>query len=217
MKWHPGTDLALSDDCLVVHSHATSKGEAHALQPMHRTGEFEIMVEARGPNMRDGFLGIGIRRRQHKSPKLHNTFTGNCIWEMSAIINALKTIPSTTAYEQARDLELLIKGDRVGMKITEEGDLEFFINGQSQGVAATNVYKPSNRYELYPLVKLPAGYVVRITAGGENVHACVVLEVCTTINIRLEPISVFCLILYICYQHSKWVMIVDFSHQFMPT
>ena len=131
------------------------------------------MVEARGPNTRDGFLGIGIRRRQHKSPKLLNTFTGNCIWETGAIVNALKNIPSTTGYKQARDLELLIKGDRVGMKITQESDLEFFINGLSQGVAASNVYRPSNGYELYPLVKLPAGYAVQITAGGENMHVCV--------------------------------------------
>ena len=174
LKWHPGTDLALSDDCLVVHAHATSKGEAHILQPMHRTGEFEIIIETRGPNTRDGFLGIGIRRRQRKSPKLFNTFNGNCIWETGAIVNALEKIPSTTGYKQARDLELLIKGDRVGMKITQEGDLEFFINGVSQGVAASNVYKPSNRYELYPLVKLPAGYAARITAGGKTMHVCVV-------------------------------------------
>lgn len=169
LKWHPATDLSLSNDCLVVQSLATNSGEAHTLQPLQRTGEFEIIVEARGPNTQVGFVGIGIGRRHRKSPHPLNTITGCCIWQTSAILNALKKSLSTAGYEQARDLELLIKGDRVGLKITEEGDLEFFINGQSQGVAATDVYKPSNRCELYPLVRLPAGYAVRITAGGKNI------------------------------------------------
>ena len=166
--WHTLTDLILSDDCLVTQSHSHTKGEVHATKPLHRTGEFEIKVEVKGPSTRDGFFGIGIRRRQHSSPGPLYTLSGCCIWQTGAIYNSLKKAPTTTTYQTARDLELLIKGDRVGMRITREGDLEFFVNGRSQGVAAHGVYKPSDSSDLYPLIKLPAGYTVRITAGGKN-------------------------------------------------
>ena len=168
LKWHPRTDLILSPDHFVVQSQSYTKGEAHISEPLRRTGEFEVKVEAKGPSTRDGFFGIGIRRRQHRSPRPLHTLSGCCIWQTSAIYNALKNTSSTVSYQTARDLELLIKGDRVGMRITKEGDLEFFINGMSQGIAARDVYKPNKVSKLYPLIKLPAGYTVQITSGGKS-------------------------------------------------
>lgn len=172
LKWHPITGhLILSPDCLVAQSQSNTRGEAHASKPLYRTGEFEIKIEAcKRPIIRDGFFGIGIRRRQHDLPHPLYTLPGCCIWQTGAIYNALKNVPSTFRYHTARDLELLTPGDRVGMTITKYGDLEFFINGKSQGIAAEGVYKSNEHSDLYPLVKLPAGYTVHITAGGEYIQ-----------------------------------------------
>lgn len=41
--------------------------------------------------------------------------------------------------EYGLDLDQLGEGDRVGVMRTSSGDLQFFINGRSQGVAATRV------------------------------------------------------------------------------
>lgn len=40
------------------------------------------------------------------------------------------------------DLDKLKEGDRIGVMRTSQGELIFFINGESQGVAASNIPKP---------------------------------------------------------------------------
>lgn len=40
------------------------------------------------------------------------------------------------------DLDKLKEGDRVGVMRTSQSDLIFFINGESQGIAANNIPKP---------------------------------------------------------------------------
>lgn len=172
LKWHPVADcLVLSSDRLVVQSNNNSRGEVHVSEPLHRTGEFEFKIEKRKRHniiFRDGNFGIGLQRRQCKLPPPLYTTSGRCVWQTGAIYNALKNSSSTVGYYSARDLDLLVPGDRVGVMITIEGDLEFFVNGKSQGIAAERVYKVDCHSNLYPLIKLPAGYIVKITAGGEH-------------------------------------------------
>lgn len=47
------------------------------------------------------------------------------------------------------DLDKLKEGDRVGVMRTSQGDLIFYINGESQGIAASNIPNP-----VYALVNL---------------------------------------------------------------
>lgn len=172
LKWHPVADcLVLSSDRLVAESNNNNRGEVHVSEPLHRTGEFEFKIEERKGHdiiIRDGFFGIGIQRRQCKSPPPLYTLPGRCIWQTGAIYNTLKNSSSIVGYSNACDLDLLVPGDRVGIMITIEGNLEFFVNGKSQGIAAEGVYKVDSYSDLYPLIKLPAGFIVRITAGGEH-------------------------------------------------
>ena len=48
------------------------------------------------------------------------------------------------------NLDKLRLGDRVGMRVTHEGILEFFVNGAYQGSAATGIYQRG--YDVYAVV-----------------------------------------------------------------
>lgn len=49
-----------------------------------------------------------------------------------------------------RTLDDLREGDRLGMQISPQGTLEYFLNGKPQGVVVTNLHKPG--HDLYIVV-----------------------------------------------------------------
>ena len=67
------------------------------------------------------------------------------------------------------NLENLREGDRLGLRVSHDGVLTFFVNGKSQGVAAQGVYQDG--YDLYAVVDVYANCrAVRITRAGTFMH-----------------------------------------------
>lgn len=69
-------------------------------------------------------------------------------FQLMAGISVLKD-GSSLVEAYGMDLDKLKEGDRVGVMRTSQGDLIFYINGESQGIAANNIPKP-----VYALVNL---------------------------------------------------------------
>ena len=61
----------------------------------------------------------------------------------------------------------LRSGDRIGVQVKSNGELTFFIDGKSQGVAARNIY--SKDHDLYVVVDVTNNdYALKITKAGNK-------------------------------------------------
>ena len=152
------------------------------MTPIKRTGEVELQLEINvGDSPKD--IEIGLERCagrlysseaefSYSTDPLHES---SCIFSVyGAVFNSLKRNMSMNInYPQGK---LMLSQDecRIGLKITRDGALEFFVNGQSQGIAAEAVYKlgrnmvyhPVTLY--YPILWLPQGdNKAVLTAGGK--------------------------------------------------
>ena len=74
------------------------------------------------------------------------------MWSSDTIHNRLKSNQSGVLKKQYgfRDLDGLREGDRVGLRLSHDGKLVFFVNGQSQGLAAEEVHE--GRHDVYVVV-----------------------------------------------------------------
>ena len=78
-------------------------------------------------------------------------------------------------YGYRTSLRLLDKYETIGMQVTENGDLYFYVDGVCQGLAASNVYLDG--YDIYPFFELRGNvHVVRITKACKLFYE---LLVCT--------------------------------------
>ena len=71
---------------------------------------------------------------------------------------------STYGHVDLRDLR---EGDRVGLLISEDGVLEFTVNGESQGIAAENVYARNRYRDIYAYVGHWNAVATEITKAGK--------------------------------------------------
>ena len=75
------------------------------------------------------------------------------------------------------DLSHLCEGDHIGLRISQDGVLEFFINSESQGIAAKNIYTRDS--DIYAVVKHHGNCVAtRITKAGDSlsVSTCMIMS-----------------------------------------
>ena len=68
-------------------------------------------------------------------------------------------------YGYRTTLRFLAKNEKVGMQVTEDGDLYFYYDGVCQGLAASNVYLEG--YDIYPFFELCG-----------NVHVALITKAC---------------------------------------
>ena len=71
------------------------------------------------------------------------------MWTKDVFISRLDGRVEEISYGHTH-LETLRTGDRLGLRISSAGDLEFFVNGESQGVAVKRVYEKG--YDVYAVV-----------------------------------------------------------------
>ena len=157
------------------------------ITPLRRTGEVELQIEMKaGASFKD--IEIGLERCTKHTLDESSTsvqflypsdqFTeSSCIFSIcGAVFNYLKR-NSSVDISYSQDKFSLLKGvNQIGLKLTRDGALEFFMNGQSQGIAAEGVYKlgrnvfnhPSTVY--YPMLWLPFGNNKAVLIAGGNVH-----------------------------------------------
>lgn len=156
---------------------ANGPGIVYGSCPLKGLSEFEVKLLDYFPSVR-GSLKIGIMR--HKAnystslvsiPKLSEHRDNSCMFfrsqfkEKNEFQNNFGGV-HLLRYYGVVDLSQLRKDDHVGMQLSYNGDLRFFVNGISQGLAAEQVY--GEGFEVYCFLELAEGYKsVEITRAGE--------------------------------------------------
>ena len=170
-----GKNIALSSDGLEARRKRVGDGaDAVVMGAKPLIGSAKLEVEVLSiSNMHQGMGSIQIGVMQCKSGTefeqsdipCHAEFGNSyCVLWKSFIWNSLGDRMTTCKYGSL-NLYNVNQGDRVGMGITNEGDLLFFLNGKSHGVGVWNVCREG--FDLYPVVDVAnACAAVRITTAG---------------------------------------------------
>ena len=89
----------------------------------------------------------------------------HCVWGDQRLYNNLVTPGEESDYGYV-DLDDLREGDCVRLRLSQDGVLEFFVNGESQGIAAKNIYTRNS--DVYAVVDHYGQCVATvITKAGE--------------------------------------------------
>ena len=155
-------------------------GVAYGAKVLKGTTEFEVEITTYKTQWWKGTLKLGVMQCKARSKIKHSDIPQNspgttnyCIWHSgwedfrpSAIENKLVGYSGPTRMKYGfTNLHDLREGDRLGLRVSHDGVLTFFVNGKSQGVAAQGVYQDG--YDLYPVVDVNAKCeAVRITRAG---------------------------------------------------
>ena len=139
------------NDSISISNQTKHRSPFFRMTPIRRTGEVEIQIEMsteRDASLKD--IEFGLMRSARGTEleiyvkNFHDIplFECSCIFSVyGALFNSLKRNAFVNiSYSQDR-LALLRDVNRIGLKITKEGALEYFVNGQSLGIAAEEIYK----------------------------------------------------------------------------
>lgn len=137
------------------------------------TAEFEVELVSYGTGW-SGTLKLGVVRcktgsviKEKEIPRYSPEGTHHCVWSSDKLHNRLTNCFTEQPYGLV-NLDELRAGDRLGMRITYDGTLEFFVNGRYQGIAADRIYQRG--YDVYAVVDHYANCkATRITRSG-GVH-----------------------------------------------
>ena len=149
---------------------------------LRRTGELELQLELKaGATSND--IEVGLERCMvgggGHAGAIDPIRDSCCTFLASgAVFNYFKR-NALVNINYPQDKALLSQGvSRIGLKITRDGALEFFVNGQSLGVAAEAVYKlglwrlyhVTGMINYYPVLWLPTRCTTTLIAGGNYVY-----------------------------------------------
>lgn len=145
-------------------------GVAYGARPLRGTSEFEVEITSYGTGW-SGTLKLGVMRCREGSeiqakdiPRYTPEGPDHCVWSSDKVHNRLSRVPQEKAYGLV-NLDELREGDRVGLRLTRNGELGFFVNGKWQGVAATRVHQRG--FDVYPVIDHYANCrATRITRAG---------------------------------------------------
>ena len=150
-------------------------GVAYGARPLRGTAEFEVRIASYGTGW-SGTLKLGVMRALRDMPLVGGPCipryspegVDHCVWSSDKIHNRLNTPAVESTYTGAINLDDLREGDRVGLRLSNDGVLVFFVNGKSQGVAAENIY--DKEFDVYAVVDHYANCksTVITRAGREN-------------------------------------------------
>lgn len=150
-------------------------GVAYGARPLKGTAEFEVKIASYGTGW-SGTLKLGVMRCLKDCPLVPGPHipryspegVDHCVWSSDKIHNRLYTPAVESNYVGAMNLDDLREGDRVGMRLSHDGVLVFFVNGKSQGVAAENIYDKET--DVYAVVDHYANCKATVItrAGKEN-------------------------------------------------
>ena len=150
-------------------------GAVYSERPVKGHVEFEVEMISYGDSWA-GSLRLGVMLR-HKSqtrlwevapPRFTPLAANHCVWDANRIHNNIITMKMMPYSE---DLWKLQEGDRAGLLITSDGELHFLVNGEPQGRATYNIYRPG--YDVYITVDHWANCTAtRITRASKPVLLC---------------------------------------------
>ena len=146
-------------------------GVVYSERPLKGTAEFEVELVSYGTGW-SGTLKLGVMRCKTGSylteksiPRYSPEGTHHCVWSSDKLHNRLTDCFTEQHYGEV-NLDELRAGDRLGMRVTLEGNLEFFVNGRYQGVAAEDIYQKG--HDVYAVVDHYANCkATKITRSGE--------------------------------------------------
>ena len=123
-----------------------SNGVAYGARPLKGISTFEVKIVSYRAKSRWS-LQFGVMRCKkgvpiESGPSIPSeSFNAayHCVWGDQRLYNNLVT-PGEESDYGCVDLDDLREGDCVGLRLSQDGVLEFFVNGESQGIAAKNIY-----------------------------------------------------------------------------
>lgn len=161
-------------------------------RPLTGMAEMEVKVTNYDDSEQNSSLRIGVMRLKFNSqlscenlPRYSEDGEEHCVWLDQSIYNNFSTHKSgeyilnepivkgrvnkdggiVNQYSEVSLLQLEL-GDRVGFHLTKRGELLFLINGKSQGVAVTGVYREG--FRVYPVVEIIGKCCgIKITRAGK--------------------------------------------------
>ena len=146
-------------------------GVAYGAQPLKGLAEFEVkMVSYGGGWLISIQVGVmrclkGITIDHLSIPENSYNAKDHCVWAGKTLCNNLVTPREKSDYGYV-DLDDLREGDCVRLCLSRDGELEFFVNGESQGIAAKNIYTRDT--DIYAVLDHYAKCVATvITKAGE--------------------------------------------------
>ena len=176
--YHPvcSSQVTVSDDGLSAEKRDPTSyyahGVAYGAKPLRGTAEFEVEILSYGTGW-SGTLKLGVMRcktggeiQQKDIPRYSPEASDHCVWSSDKMHNRLDIRLAEKSYGY-KNLDELRSGDRLGMRLSHDGVLVFFVNGIWQGVAAEKVYEKG--YDVYPVIDHYANCkATKITRAGEE-------------------------------------------------
>lgn len=163
---------------------ARGVGVAYTARPLRGAAEFEVRLLEYAGGIR-GSLKMGLMRRKATGrasslniPRPSEHRDNSCMWFMSTFKGKTEFQNNFGAVHLLRyygmvNLCDLREGDHMGLQVSAEGDLSFFVNGVSQGLAATQVY--AEGLDVYCFLELVESCkAVEITRASK--HACLAVQ-----------------------------------------
>lgn len=154
-------------------------GVVYSAMPLKGTAEFEVTMTDYGTGW-SGTLKLGVAKYKSgrgvqvsRIPRYSPEAANHCVWSSDKIHNRLKSNQNGVQEKQYgfRDLDGLREGDRLGLRLSHDGKLVFFVNGQSQGLAADEVYEGG--HDVYVVVDHYANCKATvITRAGRSLGKC---------------------------------------------
>lgn len=152
-------------------------GVAYGARPLKGTSEFEVTLTDYGTGW-SGTLKLGIAKfkagqsiQVSKIPRYSPEGSNHCVWSSDKIHNRMQPNHHNAQEKQygLKNLDELREGDSLGLRLSSDGSLAFFVNGECQGVAAENVYEKG--HDIFPVVDHYANCKATvITRAGKYCH-----------------------------------------------
>ena len=123
-----------------------NNGVAYGTSPLQGMAEFEVKIVSYQAGWRSS-IRLGVMRCKNgvpiesgpSIPTISPYAANHCVWGNERLWNNLVTPRERSDYGYV-DLDDLREGDRVGLRLSQDGVLEFSVNGESQGIAARDIY-----------------------------------------------------------------------------
>ena len=182
-----GRNITMSKDGLLAERiKSFDYGVVYGANILRGTTEFEVEITSCktktscGETIWSGTLKLGVMQYKAGSKIKHSDIPHYaldnkmyCIWSYLFLFNKLAGSSGPCSHKKygSANLENLREGDRLGLQVSHDGVLTFFVNGKSQGVAAQGVYQEG--YDLYAVVDVYGRCkAVGITRAGTFTSRC---------------------------------------------
>ena len=157
-----------------------SDGVVYGAQPLKGRAEFEVEIVSSEAGWTES-LGIGVMRckkgvpiKSIDIPSHPYNAINHFVWTNNQLFNNLVDVAGKQRDYGYVDLFDIREGDCIGLRLSQDGLLEFTVNGKGQGLATRNIYTRDT--DVYAFVNHWGKRVATvITKAGECRHNFIML------------------------------------------